>query len=104
VLASDLALGQNVRYVCNRYGCRWQPILPPLRLSVVLRLRPKYYGYGLSYYGYRRSYYGYGKFPALPLKPFAPEPLQVHSPKACASLPTVGQFGPSAHGGCEKWT
>jgi len=92
VLASDLALGQNARYVCNRYGYRWQPN------------GPSYYGYGLSYYGYRRSYYGYGKFPALPLKPFAPELLQVQSPKACASLPTVGQFGPSAHGGCEKWT
>jgi hypothetical protein len=45
--ASDLALSQSVRYVCNRYRCWW---------------RPNYgyrYGYG-SYYGYRPSYYGYG--------------------------------------------
>jgi hypothetical protein len=89
--ATDTGAGGNRYY--RRYGYR-----------SYYGYGPSYYGYGLSYYGYRRSYYGYGKFPALPLKPFAPEPLQVHSPKACASLPTVGQFGPSAHGGCEKWT
>ena len=41
--ASDLALSQSVRYVCNRYRCRWRPI--------------SYRGYR---YGYRPSYYGYG--------------------------------------------
>jgi len=41
--ASDLTLGQSVRYVCNRYRCPW---------------RPNY-----SY----RGYYGYG--PSSPLYP-----------------------------------
>jgi hypothetical protein len=60
---SDLALGQNVRYVCNRYRCRWRPNSA---------YRPGgYYGngpsydrpsYGPSYYGpsYAPSYYGSG--------------------------------------------
>jgi hypothetical protein len=50
--ASGLALGQNVRYVCNRYRCRWRPNYA---------YRPGgYYGYGPSYYGpsYAPSYYG----------------------------------------------
>ena len=39
--ASDLSLGQSVRYVCNRYRCWW---------------RPDYnYGYAPSYY----AWYGY---------------------------------------------
>ena len=52
--ASDLALGQHVRYVCNRYRCRWRPNYA---------YRPGgYYGYGPSYYrpSYAPSYYGYG--------------------------------------------
>src|SRR5262249_60435177 len=47
--ASDLMLGQSVRYVCNRYRCRWRP-------NYSYR---GYYGYGPSYYGYGRSYYGH---------------------------------------------
>ena len=56
--ASDLALGQNVRYVCNRSRCRWRP-------NYVYR-PGGYYGYGPSYYGpsyapsYAPSYYGSG--------------------------------------------
>jgi len=52
--ASDLALGQHVRYVCNRSRCRWRP-------NYVYR-PGGYYGYGPSYYGpsYAPSYYGYG--------------------------------------------
>jgi len=52
--ASDLALGQSARYVCNRYRCRWQPNYAYRPLG--------YYGYGPSYYGpsYGPSYYGYG--------------------------------------------
>ena len=46
--ASDLALGQGVRYVCNRYRCWWRPNY----------YRGYRYGYG-SYYGYGPSY-GYG--------------------------------------------
>jgi len=34
--ASDLALGQSVRYVCGKYRCSWQP--------------DYYYGYAPSYY------------------------------------------------------
>jgi hypothetical protein len=52
--ASDLALGQGVRYVCNRYRCWRRPNYA---------YRPGgYYGYGPSYYGpsYAPSYYGYG--------------------------------------------
>src|ERR1700730_3043563 len=52
--ASDLALGQNVRYVCNRFRCRWRPNYA---------YRPGgYYGYRPSYYGpsYAPSYYGSG--------------------------------------------
>jgi hypothetical protein len=52
--ASDLALGQSVRYVCNRYRCWWRPNY----------YRGygygSYYGYGPSYYSYGPSYYGYG--------------------------------------------
>jgi len=40
--ASDLSLSQSVRYVCNRYRCRWRP--------------DYYYGYAPSYY----AWYGYG--------------------------------------------
>ena len=52
--ASDLALGQHVRYVCNRSRCRWRP-------NYVYR-PGGYYGYGPSYYApsYAPSYYGYG--------------------------------------------
>jgi hypothetical protein len=55
--ASDLALSQSVRYVCNRSRCRWQP-------NYVYRPQA-YYGYGPSYYSYGPSYYapsyfGYG--------------------------------------------
>ena len=41
--ASDLALGQSARYVCNRYRCRWRPNYA---------YRPLGYGYGPSYYSY----------------------------------------------------
>ena len=42
--ASDLALGQHVRYVCNRYRCRWRPNYA---------YRPGgYYGYGPGGSGY----------------------------------------------------
>jgi hypothetical protein len=48
--ASDLALGQSVRYVCNRYRCWWRPNY---------YYRPRgYYGYGPSYYGYGPGWYG----------------------------------------------
>jgi hypothetical protein len=52
--ASDLALGQSVRYVCHRSRCRWRP-------NYVYR-PGGYYGYGPSYYGpsYAPSYYGSG--------------------------------------------
>jgi len=50
--ASDLALSQSVRYVCNRSRCRWQP-------NYVYRPQA-YYGYGPSYYSYGPSYYSYG--------------------------------------------
>jgi hypothetical protein len=43
--ASDLALGQSVRYVRHPYR---------YRLS-----RSSYYAYGAGYYGYRGGYYGY---------------------------------------------
>ena len=39
--ASDLALGQSARYVCNRYRCRPN-----------YAYRPLGYGYGPSYYSY----------------------------------------------------
>ena len=59
--ASDLALGQSARYVCNRSRCRWRP-------NYVYRPQaygPSYYSYGPSYYSYGPSYYapsyfGYG--------------------------------------------
>jgi hypothetical protein len=50
--ASDVSLGQSVRYVCNRYRCSWRP--------------DYYYSYAPSYYawygyapgwGYRRSWW-----------------------------------------------
>jgi hypothetical protein len=50
--ASDLALSQSVRYVCNRSRCRWQP-------NYVYRPQA-YYSYGPSYYSYGPSYYSYG--------------------------------------------
>src|SRR5262249_55560467 len=46
--ASDLALSQSVRYVCNRYRCRWRPNY----------YRGYRYGYG-AYYGYGPGV-GYG--------------------------------------------
>ena len=56
--ASDLALGQSARYVCNRYRCRWRPnyAYRPLGYGY----GPSYYSYGPSYYSYAPSYYGYG--------------------------------------------
>ena len=57
--ASDLALGQSVRYVCNRYRCWWRP-------NYYYRARG-YYGYGPGYYGYGASCYGYG--PSSPCYP-----------------------------------
>jgi hypothetical protein len=42
--ASDLALSQSARYVCNRSRCRWLP-------NYVYRPQA-YYGYGPSYYSY----------------------------------------------------
>jgi hypothetical protein len=57
--ASDLALGQSVRYVCNRYRCRWRP---SYYRGYRYGYGSYYGGYGPSYgyYGYRPSYYGYG--------------------------------------------
>ena len=52
--ASDLALGQSVRYY-RRYGYGYRSYY---------RYRPSYYTYRPSYYSYGyRSYYGYG-YPA----------------------------------------
>lgn len=49
--ASDLALGQSARYVCNRYRCWWRPDY----------YRPQgYYGSGPGWYGYGPGWYGYG--------------------------------------------
>ena len=54
--ASDLALGQSVRYVCNQYRCWWRPNY----------YRSYRYGYG-SYYGYGYpAYYGYYALRAEP--------------------------------------
>jgi hypothetical protein len=64
VAASDLTLGQSVRYVCNRYRCRWRP---NYSYRGYYGYRPSYYAYGPSYYGYPPSYYGYG--PSSPLYP-----------------------------------
>jgi hypothetical protein len=51
--ASDLALGQSVRY--GRYHHRYRLH----RSGGYYGYRPSYYGgYGASYYGYRPSYYG----------------------------------------------
>ena len=48
--ASDLALGHSVRYVCNRYRCRWRPNYA---------YRPGgYYGYGPGGYGYGLGWTG----------------------------------------------
>jgi len=62
--ASDLALGQSARYVCNRYRCRWRPNYA-YRPSGYYGYGPSYYSYGPSsyapsYYSYAPSYYGYG--------------------------------------------
>jgi len=57
--ASDLALGQSARYVCNRYRCRWRPNYAYRPLGYY-GYRPSYYSYGPSYYSYAPSYYGYG--------------------------------------------
>src|SRR5262249_9561624 len=59
--ASDLALGQSARYVCNRSRCRWRP-------NYVYRPQaygPSYYSYVPSFYSYwpmyyAPSYFGYG--------------------------------------------
>src|SRR5262249_46938874 len=59
ICAFDLALGQSVRYVCNRYRCWWRP-------NYYYRARG-YYGYGPGYYGYGASCYGYG--PSSPCYP-----------------------------------
>ena len=61
--ASDLALSESVRYVCNRYGCRWRPNYYR-RYDYGHR---SYYGYGPGYYGYGASCYGYG--PSSPCYP-----------------------------------
>ena len=61
--ASDLTLGQSVRYVCNRYGCRCRPNYYR-RYGYGYR---SYYGYGPGYYGYGASCYGYG--PSSPCYP-----------------------------------
>jgi hypothetical protein len=45
--ASDLALGQSVRYVRHPYGHRLR--------------RSSYYAYGAGYYGYRGGYPGYAR-------------------------------------------
>ena len=61
--ASDLALGQNVRYVCDRYRCRRRPNYA-YRPGAYYGYGPSYYqpSYGPSYYGpsYAPSYYGSG--------------------------------------------
>jgi len=59
--ASDLALGQSVRYY-RRYGYGY-------RSYYSYGYRPSYYSYGYrpSYYGYGPSYYGYG--PSSPYYP-----------------------------------
>lgn len=57
--ASDLALGQSVRYVCNRYRCWWRPNYA-YRPRAYYGYGPSYYSYGPSYYSYAPSYYGYG--------------------------------------------
>src|SRR5262249_5092223 len=56
--ASDLALGQSARYVCNRYRCRWRPnyAYRPLRYGY----GPSYYSHGHSYNSYAPRYYGRG--------------------------------------------
>jgi len=48
--ASDLALGQSVRYVCGKYRCWWRP--------------DYYYGYAPSYswYGSGPGGWGYRRF------------------------------------------
>lgn len=57
--ASDLALGQSVRYVCNRYRCWGRPNYY-YRPRAYYGYGPSYYSYGPSYYSYAPSYYGYG--------------------------------------------
>jgi hypothetical protein len=57
--ASDLALGQSVRYVCNRYRCWWRPNYS-YRPPAYYGYGPSYYSYGPSYYSYAPSYFGYG--------------------------------------------
>ena len=68
--ASDLALGQSVRYY-RRYGYGYRSYYSygyrPSYYSY--GYRPSYYSYGYrpSYYGYGPSYYGYG--PSSPRYP-----------------------------------
>ena len=57
--ASDLALGQSVRYVCNRYRCWWRPNYAYRPLGYY-GYGPSHYSYGPSYYNYAPSYYGSG--------------------------------------------
>jgi len=63
--ASDLALGQSVRY--GRYHHRYRLH----RYGGYYGYRPSYYGgYGASYYGgYGPSYYGRGYGPSSPFYP-----------------------------------
>src|SRR5262249_35940242 len=69
--ASDLALGQSARYVCNRSRCRWRPnyAYRPSGYGY----GPSYYSYGPSYYSYAPSYYGYG--PGCPRRLLRPGPI-----------------------------
>jgi len=48
--ASDLALGQNVRYVCGKYRCWWRP-------DYSCGYAPSYY----AWYGYAPGW-GYRRF------------------------------------------
>ena len=57
--ASDLALSQSVRYVCNRSRCRGRPNYV-YRPQADYGYGPSYYSNGPSYYSYAPRYYGYG--------------------------------------------
>jgi hypothetical protein len=67
--ASDLALGQSVRY--GRYHHRYRHYgYRPNRASYYGGYGASYYGGdGPSYYGYRPSYYGRGYGPSSPFYP-----------------------------------
>ena len=51
--ASDLALGQSVRYVCDRYQCWWRPNYNYGYYAYA----PGWYGYGPGWWGYRRAWW-----------------------------------------------